>query len=110
MLFSRKSPAQKDSINLAYMHHNPDSGSLLIYNSGKNRLNNLVIILYSSDNKAYRYERESVSTRSNGMIEFKIQPDSKGQLFEGELIKVTVETNGQTWNYKPGSEGRFIRA
>jgi hypothetical protein len=109
MLFSKRSSASNDSINLAFTHHRSDSGTLLIYNSGKNRLSNLVLILYNSDKKEYRYERELISTRSNEMIEFTIQPDIKGQIFEGELVKVTVETAGQSWNFKATAEGKFVK-
>lgn len=109
MFFSKRSSASNDSVNLVFANHNSDTGKLLIYNSGKNRLSKINIILFSTNKNEYKYDREVISTRSNEMIEFTVHPDLYGKVFEGELLKVTIETGGRIWSFKPTEDGKFVK-
>ncbi len=109
MLFFRKPSAGNVPVNVAFKNHIIDSGSLLIYNSGKSRLTNIHIVLHNSDKKEFIYNRELISTRSNETIDYNIQADLNGNLFQGEVIKVTIETGGLKWNFKPTAEGKFVK-
>lgn len=107
MLFNKKTTSSNQTIEVAYKLLKAESGSLFIYNQGKPRITKLNITLINENGDSFHYAKDVISTRSNEVIEFSKQIDLQGRLFEGSISKINIETNGNTYRFKPLQNGKF---
>ncbi len=107
MIFSKHTKGQRSAIVMAFKHHMPESGCLLIYNQGKAKFQKIIITLTNTEGKEFTFTKDEISTRSNESIDLQKYTDINGSLFSGKLTKIYLTTGGHSWLFKVLENGKI---
>jgi hypothetical protein len=104
MLSSKKTDIK---IDVCYHYHNPNSGSLVIYNMGKYGLVNLKVILINDKGESFDYTITKIAIKTGELIKYTTESDLNGSLFSGKLATVKVECRQTIFHYTVDDNNNF---
>jgi hypothetical protein len=104
-MLSNKKPEIK--VQVSYHYHKPESGSIVIYNVGKNKLANLKVVLTNDKGQSFDYKISKIGNKTGELINYRTENALNGLLFNGSIVSVKVVCGSLAFQFKADLNNTF---
>ncbi len=94
-------------IEVSYQYHKPESGKLIVYNTGKCRCADITIHIVNQQEEVFRYGIEKLSVKTAECIDYTGQADLENKTFSGQIARVIVKNPRNEFEFIPQENHKF---
>lgn len=94
-------------IEVSYQHHKPESGKLIIYNTGKCRCTDIRIQIVNQHEEVFSYTLDKLSVKTAECLDYTGHTDLDNKAFSGEIARVIVHAFRTEFTFVPQENNKF---
>ena len=94
-------------IEVSYQYHKPESGKLIVYNTGKCRCTNINIHIVNQQDEFFRYKIDKLSVKTAECLDYTGHTDLDNKFFSGQIARVIIEVPGNEYAFIPQINDKF---
>lgn len=94
-------------IEVSYQYHKPESGKLIIYNTGRCRCTDVQIRIVNQQEKSFRYKLDKLSVKTAECLDYTGHTDLDDNSFSGEIARLIINVFRNEYIFVPQADQKF---